>query len=464
MLLKSEHIQNNTTAFIDTDGNALSQKDLFDFSALFFKQIGKRTLIFILSENTFGSVAGYVASLETKVVPLLLNAATETELRAHLISVYKPEFLWVPERMIAEVDYEAVFHWQGYSLLKTGFETPFLYEDLSLLLPTSGSTGSPKLVRHSYSNIEENAKNIGQVFDIKATDRSMAILPMYYTMGLSVITSYLYAGATVLLYNGSLTEAVFWKFLKEQKATVFTGVPYSFEILSKLRFLRMDLPDLKIISQGGGKLSPELFNDFAAYAEKNHKKFIATYGQTEGTARMAFLPAAYATTKIGSIGKAIPNGELLLIDANGNEILDSDVSGEMVYRGKNVTLGYAVNLEDLEKGDERKGILNTGDIAIRDKDGFYYIVGRISRFLKLYGTRVGLDEMEILIAQNFDTDAMCTGTDEKMKIYVTNPDIAEAILEFVILKTGLYHQAFEVSYIEAIPRNDVGKIIYNFNQ
>lgn len=464
MLLKSEHIQNNTAAFIDTEGNSLSQKDLFDFAGLFYKQIGKRTLIFILSENTFGSVAGYVASLETKVVPLLLNSATEAGLREHLISVYKPEFLWVPERMVSEFDYEVAFNEYGYSLLKTGFETPGLFEDLSLLLPTSGSTGSPKLVRHSYRNIEENARNIGLVFDIKTTDRSMAILPMYYTMGLSVITSYLYAGATVLLYNGSLTEAIFWKFLKEQKATVFTGVPYSFEILSKLRFLRMDLPDLKIISQGGGKLSPELFNDFAAYAEKNDKKFIATYGQTEGTARMAFLPAEYATTKIGSIGKAIPNGELFLIDANGKEITDADVSGEMIYRGKNVTLGYAINREDLQNGDKRNGVLSTGDIAVRDKDGFYYIVGRISRFLKLYGTRVGLDEMEVLIAQNFDTEAMCTGTDEKMKVYITNPDITEAVLEFIILKTGLYHEAFEVNYIAAIPRNDVGKIIYNFDQ
>lgn len=462
MLLKSEHIQNNATAFIDTDGNSLSQKDLFDFSALFYKEIGKRTLIFILSENTFGSVAGYVASLETKIVPLLINCTTETELRSHLISVYKPEFLWVPERMTSEFEYEVVFTSYGYSLLKTGFATPVLYDGLSLLLPTSGSTGSPKLVRHSYTNIEENAKNIGLVFDIKTTDRSMAILPMYYTMGLSVITSYLYAGATVLLYNGSLTEAVFWKFLKEQRATVFTGVPYSFEILSKLRFLRMDLPDLKIISQGGGKLSPELFSDFASYAVKSDKKFIATYGQTEGTARMAYLPAAYATTKIGSIGKAIPNGELLLIDANGKEILEADVSGEMVYKGKNVTLGYATNLEDLQKSDERNGVLPTGDIAIRDTDGFYYIVGRISRFLKLYGTRVGLDEMELLVAQNFETEAMCTGTDEKMKLYVTNPDILEAVLSFVILKTGLYHQAFEVNYIPAIPRNDAGKISYNF--
>ena len=136
---------------------------------------------------------------------------------------------------------------------------------------------------------------------------------------------------------------------------------------------------------------------------KKGVKFIATYGQTEGTARMAFLPSEFSTTKVGSIGKAIPNGELYLIDDNGEKITEPNSPGEMVYLGKNVTLGYAYMLSDLQKKDERNGVLKTGDIAIRDEDGFYYIVGRISRFLKLYGTRVGLDEMEQLISRSFKT-------------------------------------------------------------
>jgi long-chain acyl-CoA synthetase len=462
MLLKAEFIEKNNDAFIDVNGNSLTYKDLFDFSKLFRQQINKRTLIFIFSENTLGSVAGYIASLENKIVPLLLNSTTEKQLRENLISLYQPEFLWVPERLASEFDSEIIFSALDYVLIKTNLQSPVLNDSLSLLLPTSGSTGSPKLVRHSYTNIEENTKNVGQVFDIKETDRALAILPMYYTMGLSVITSYIAAGAIVLLFNGSLTDAVFWKFLKEQKVTIFTGVPYSFEILSKLRFTRMDLPDLKIVSQGGGKLSATLFKDFAEYAERTGKKFIATYGQTEGTARMAYLPAEFAKTKIGSIGKAIPNGKLFLIDESGNEIHDADVAGEMVFSGPNVTLGYAITGDDLKKGDERNGLLPTGDIAIKDKDGFFYIVGRISRFLKLYGMRIGLDEVEQLICQNFGVETVCTGNDEKMKIYVTKEDILEEVSTFVIHKTSLYHQAFEVIFIPEIPRNDVGKIIYNF--
>lgn len=463
MLLQAAFIKDNTTAFIDVDGNTLSYKALSDFSKVFFEQINKRTLIFIFSENTFGSVAGYVAALETKIVPLLLHAGTDKALRDELITKYKPEYFWLPELMAAEFNHEVVFSAFGYVLLKSGLQPPILHEDLSLLLPTSGSTGSPKLVRHSYKNIEANARNVGKVFDISSHDRALAVLPMYYTMGLSVITSYLYGGATILLFNGSLTDGVFWKFLKEQKTTILTGVPYSFEILSKLRFTRMDLPDLKIVSQGGGKLNASLFNDFAEYAERTGKMFIATYGQTEGTARMAYLPAAFAKTKIGSIGKAIPNGKLFLIDENGNEISEADVPGEMVYSGPNVTLGYAYTGEDLQKGDERQGVLPTGDIAIKDQDGFFYIVGRISRFLKLYGVRIGLDEVEQLIFHEFGVENICTGTDEKMKIYVTDETVIAAVASFVIQKTGLYHQAFEVLFIPEIPRNDVGKIIYNFD-
>ena len=295
---------------------------------------------------------------------------------------------------------------------------------------------------------------VGLLFYVNSLD---LIGKNYFTSNLSGLLLILIIGGTLIF--SFIQEKKF----VEQKTTILTGVPYSFEILSKLRFTRMDLPDLKIISQGGGKLAANLFNDFADYAERTGKKFIATYGQTEGTARMAYLPAEFAQTKIGSIGKAIPNGKLYLIDDNGNEISEADVPGEMVYSGPNVTLGYAYTGEDLQKGDERHGVLATGDIAVKDQDGFFYIVGRISRFLKLYGVRIGLDEVEQLIFKEFGVENICTGTDEKMKIYVTDETVVTEVASFVIQKTGLYHQAFEVLFIPTIPRNDVGKIIYNFD-
>ena len=134
--------------------------------------------------------------------------------------------------------------------------------------------------------------------------------------------------------------------------------------------------------------------------------------------------------------------------------------GEMVYRGPNVTLGYAQSGTDLAKGDENRGVLHTGDIARRDADGYYYIVGRISRFLKLYGLRIGLDETEQMIRSAFDMDSLCTGNDEKMIIKITDNSKKEEIHKYVIEKTGLFHASVEVTVIEEIPRNEAGKKIY----
>ena len=247
--------------------------------------------------------------------------------------------------------------------------------------------------------------------------------------------------------------------LKDERATSFTGVPYSFELLMKLRFTRMDLPDLKIITQGGGKLTPEMFKALADYAKANNKKFIPTYGQSECTARMAYLPPELASTKICSIGIAEPGGKLSLIEDDGRETFEGEGTGEMVYRGENVTLGYATCPEDLMKGDENHGVMHTGDLARRDADGCYYIVGRLKRFLKIFGLRIGLDEIENLVKAQFGTDCLCSGTDELLTVNVTIKGKRSAIVDFIEEKTHLFRRAIEVCEVDSIARNETGKVI-----
>ena len=463
MFLDLEKKEQSSAAATDNTGASLSYGELCSFAGEFYKAIEKRTLIFILSENCIGSLAGYVASLSVRVVPLLLSCNIDKGMLDNLTARYRPEYFWLPERFAAEYDFKVIFRRYGYALLQTGLNTFGLNEDLSLLLTTSGSTGSPKLVRHSYSNVSENARNVAAFFESGPSDRPLAILPMQYTMGLSVISSHLFAGSTILLVNGTLTDRGFWTFFREQRATSFTGVPYSFEVLYKLRFFRMDLPDLKLLTQGGGKLGHDLFREFAEYARNTGRKFIATYGQTEGTARMAYLPADKSTVKTGSIGKAIPNGRLSLVDENGNEINETEAVGELVYRGPNVTMGYALAGEDLLKGDENKGVLFTGDIAKRDSEGYYFIVGRNSRFLKLFGLRISLDECEHLIKSAFSIDCICTGNDQVMKIVITDESKKELVGKFITEKTRLNHNAIEMVVVDEIARNEAGKSIYDLN-
>lgn len=448
-------------AAIDSDGNTISYGELVSFSGTLKSVMSARSLVFMMTENNAGGIAWIMAFLDSRNVPLILNAHTEDELFKNMMDIYKPAYLCVPAVSVLKEQFTVVYEAYGYSLLSTGNDACGLHEDLSHLLPTSGSTGSPKLVRHKYENIEAAALNISTFFELTSDDRPLLVLPLYYTMGLSVVFSHLYVGATVLITNRNMTDRIFWSFMKEQKATSFTGVPYSYEILNLMRFFRMDLPDLKILTQGGGKMPKALNLKFAEYCRDNGKKWIATYGQSEGTARMAWLPAEYAISKVGSIGMAVPNGELSLVDMDGNLITEADVQGEMCYRGKNVTMGYARKREDLLLGDERNGYMKTGDLAYRDKDGCYYIVGRMGRFLKLYGMRIGLDECEQIIKAKYPIECACAGTDEKMYVYITDAAIADGVKDELVAKTKLVATAFEIRVIPAIPKNEAGKILYS---
>lgn len=447
-------------AVIDDSGTELTYGDLCRYAEDFNRVLPKRTLVFVLAENRIGALIGYTSFLNNHVVPLIISCATEQTLFDNLYDTYRPEYLWLPmEKTVEYTANEPIYTAQGYALIRTDYPQTQLYDDLSLLLPTSGSTGSPKLVRHSYRNIEANAENVMTLFDITPSERAMASLPMHYTMGLSVISSHLYAGATVLLCGKSLLDAGFWKMLRDYEATSITGVPYSYELLAKLHFFRMDLPHLTTITQGGGKLTEELWRQIVDYCQSHGKRFIATYGQSECTARMAYLPAHLAATKIGSIGVAEPGGQLSIVNYDNVETFEGEDTGEMVYRGENVTLGYANSRDDLLLGDQNHGVMHTGDIVQRDADGCYYIIGRLKRFLKIFGLRIGLDEVENIIRTNYDTDCYCSGTDEKLIVKVTNPAIADSIPTLIEEKTHLFHQRVEMLVVDKILRNEAGKVI-----
>ena len=445
MLLGIEHIDTHRLAAIDSEGGKVTYGEILQLADYIAKTIPERALCFMMVGNNVTSLSWVMASLiSRKLVPLILNAKTDEALYSNLLETYKPAYIW-----------------QDGTLNRTNNPIAPLYEELSHLLPTSGSTGSPKLVRHCYDNIEAAGLNISTFFEIKETDRPLMVLPLYYTMGMSMVFSHLKVGATILITGRNMTDAVFWKFIKEEHATSFTGVPYSFQILNLMRFFRMDLPDLELLTQGGGKMPHELNVKFAEYCRDHGKRWIATYGQSECTARMAYLPAKWAVEKAGSIGIAVPNGELSLIDTDGNPIITPHTEGEMCYRGRNVTLGYARQYIDLERGDERHGFIQTGDLAYFDEDGCYYIVGRMGRFLKLFGMRVGLDECEQIIASDCQIESACVGTDEKMIVYITDANKSQAVKDALVEKTHIVATSFEVRVINEIPKNEAGKKLYS---
>lgn len=150
-----------------------------------------------------------------------------------------------------------------------------------------------------------------------------------------------------------------------------------------------------------------------------------------------------------------------MIDAEGMPVNEINTTGELVYEGANVTLGYAECGEDLVLGDERKGILHTGDMAQCDEDGYYYIVGRKKRFLKIYGNRVNLDEIDRLIKGAFGgLDCATTGVDDHLHIFITEEGLERKVKDFIAQKTKLNSAAIEAIVIDEIPKNDAGKLLY----
>jgi acyl-CoA synthetase (AMP-forming)/AMP-acid ligase II len=454
----------NRPLCIDADNSVTIRYNQWYETAAALKQILRpRTLAFILCSNTSGSLLAYLCCLQNRIVPLLLDENMDEALLRRLLTLYKPAYIFQKTKK-AGPSGTALSELYNYTVYRTDETSSVpLYGELALLLTTSGSTGSPKLVRQSYQNIQANASAIAQYLEITCDDRPITALPMHYTFGLSVINSHVLAGAAVYLTESTLFEESFWQLCRSHHITSMAGVPFTYECLRRLRFCKMHLPDLTLLIQAGGKLSKTLQQEFALYAERCHKRFIVMYGQTEATARMSYLPPSHSLSKIGSIGIAIPGGTFHIMEDAATEITQSGRAGELCYDGPNVTLGYAQTAADLAKGDEWHGRLWTGDIACRDDDGYYYIVGRKKRFIKIVGKRVNLDEIEQLFRNDYSAYGFaCTGADDALHIYTTAPeDMQNDLTEYFIKKTSLPAAAFTISHIAALPVNSSGKIQYS---
>lgn len=448
-------------AVIDDTNNEISYGDIVKFINKQKKLKISRSIVMCLYDNSIDSFLGYITFQEIGLVPLLLSVNTDNQLVEDLLDTYKPKYIYLPKDRISEINYENVIFEQGnFVCLETKKEFDDIHEKLSLLLPTSGSTGSPKLVRYKYGNLESNAKNVADGLKWTSDEIGYVDLPMNYTMSLNVINVHLYLGATLVLTNNNILSKEYWNSIKSNKITNITGVPFTYELFEKLGFYKMDLPNLVNLCQGGGKMPSNRFEKLVDFSNEKKKNFIATFGTTETAARMSYLSPDIAKVKVGSIGKPFPNGDMYLIDEDGKKITTKNVKGELIFEGPNVTMGYAKKKKDLIKDDEWLGVYRTGDYATLDEEGYFYIVGRKSRFLKLLGHRVSLDQTELLIKNQFDMECACTGNDEQMKIYITNSKFKADVLTFVCETTKLYKNLFSIIVVSDIPKNESGKTMY----
>lgn len=454
----------NETALIDASTGKIFTYEQLDIESdkLAEKLSGtSKGLIFLYTTNNAESVISYITTLKSGNAVLLLDEKLNDEMRFNLIHNYKPEFIITtmdstPDNYSVEFRYESLFFYK-----RNSSSPDKIHPELAVLLSTSGTTGSPKLVRLAYKNIQSNAESIAQYLEINSDEKPITTLPISYSYGLSVINSHLLKGATIVLTEKTVFFRDFWNLFNEYGCTSFAGVPYTYTMLRRINFDKIDLPTLKTMTQAGGKLSEEFIKYFYQIAIQKNIRFFVMYGQTEATARISYVPFQKLGEKIGSIGIAIPDGNLKIIN-EGVKIDNAKEIGEIVYTGENVMMGYAESRNDFAKGDELNGVLFTGDLGYKDADGFFYVTGRMKRFIKIFGLRINLDEVQKMIENHFSISAACTGKDDLLKILIQSDDHLTdvKVKEEVIKMYKLNFKSVIVKSVKQIPTNSSGKYDY----
>lgn len=425
-------------------GERLSHRELAARADVAAEALRGTDLAAVECDNSIGSLVAYLACLRRHVPVLLVDAGLDEGLKDTVQRQYGVSVVYRP----------AAADW-----VRGGGTAPRLHPELAVLLSTSGSTGSPKLVRLSRRNIQANAESICQYLALSDASRAITALPMQYSFGLSIIHSHLLAGGSVALTPQSITERGFWDFFRASECDSFSGVPTMYEMLRRLRFERMALPSLRTLTQAGGRLAPESVRWFAELAAQRDWRFFVMYGQTEATARMAYLPPDLAIDHPDSVGVAIPGGSFELRGADGQPVERNGEIGELVYRGPNVMLGYAEAADDLALGDVQQGVLATGDLAERDAAGLHYVRGRTKRFVKVFGLRMSLDDIEGRL-RGSGLDVRVTGRDDLLVVAGTDAAAVASAVDGIASTYRIHRSALAGFAVETLPVSAAGKVLY----
>jgi long-chain acyl-CoA synthetase len=398
----------NLEKFFLAGKDNLSFKELysssFHLASWLRKEFGTNKNILLLSVNNRFFLTAYFAIIKSGNVCIPLDPNIEKENLEYISGLTNPVMIFMTrdiERKITAGAVKCIFpdtigkyEFRG-SL--TDKEENLDSEACAEIIFTSGSTGVPKGVMISHKNLIANTESIVTYLKLNQEDRMLVVLPFYYCYGLSLLHTHLRVGGSIVLNNSFIFLGSIINNLLEYKCTGFAGVPSHFQILLRKsdNFKTTKFPDLKYVTQAGGKLAPIFIDEFRV----SHPEitFIVMYGQTEATARLSFLPPELYEAKKGSMGKGIPGVELRVINEKGEKIKPGEI-GEVIARGDNVMLGYFKD-EEGTKNAIRDGWLYTGDLGTVDKDGYIFLTARKKEIIKVGGKRISPKEIEAVILE-----------------------------------------------------------------
>lgn len=447
--------ENHSSTLVYIDGDSGVRAKWEEISCLQFPLSDERKkLAFLYLDNSIISVSILFSMLRAGNCICLLNQNLETELKEGLESKYHPSYIFDTKREeirnYRKADVNGLKD-LSISVFYTDIYKYIVHHELCILLPTSGTTGSPKLVKLTDENLIANATSVIQYLPITPADSTPLNLPIYYSYGLSILLTNSIAGGQIICTNESILSRNFWNLFMKYQCNNFSGVPYTYEMLDRIGFSKMEGLNLKYFTQAGGKLDTKYRIIFGEYAAKHDARFFIMYGQTEAAPRMAFLDPQELFTKIESIGKAIAGGKFEIDSANG----------ELTYQGKNIFRGYALGWSDLDHLEVIE-TLRTGDLSYADDEGFYYISGRLNRFVKLFGNRIGLDEVEQRLRKKFECTIGCTGVNDQFILVVSDSEAlsADDVKTFLSTLFGIHASAIRFRFVHSIPLNSNHKIDY----
>jgi acyl-coenzyme A synthetase/AMP-(fatty) acid ligase len=411
-----------------------------------------RGIVFIYCDNLVGSVEVLLNFFDSRFAVTLLSPQLNAAFKQDLENRYQPYYIYDPVRNdIAGFDaYQAG---ENIQLFRNRQRPAYaVHTDIKLLLSTSGSTGSPKFVKLSDDNLVHNARSILDYMPIRAEDTAPLNVPIIFVYGFSIFTTNCMAGGSILCTNRDVLRKEFWDDFNQYQCATIGGVPYVYEMLHRIGFFRKDCPSLRYMTQTGGILNHTLTKAIADYGVNWGKQFYMQYGQTEASGRMAYLHPADILKKESSIGFAVKGGRFEIEEA----------TGELIYYGNNVFGGYANDYQDLRDFNHTNK-LYTGDVARRDEEGYYFITGRIKRIMKLYGTRMNLDEVELILKNELGGQTfVCFGMEDKyLAVLHLNGELTDdAIKEVLQNKMGLHPSSLRIKYVPTLPLTPNGKVDY----
>ena len=442
--------------YIKDESNIIFNDNIFESIHTTKAFLSPDEVYLLLLDRDIASVIGYLSLLSRRCTfiitdsdrPCLIDQLCETHSLRYIISSKRINNDSITSEEVINLD-----HCQNLYLYRTHVpayskeQCSFLSQVPSILITTSGSTSTSKLVRLSYQNLEANTSAIAESLTVNKSDCGISVLPLSYTYGLSVLNMHLYKGASFVLNSSSVMEETFWMILAKEPITNLAGVPFSYDLYQRIGLDKCIPPSLRFITQAGGKLELESQKKVLEYCQRTNISFYIMYGQTEATARISCFELNQHPEKLGSVGKSLPN---LTVNTS-----DAAISSELEVHGPSISTGYAASFSDLLKPHIRRS-LKTGDLAEIDDEGFIFIRGRISRFAKISGIRICLETVEADILHTLGLQVYAVSDDQF--IYIAS--LIKLNARYVKKVVKVHPSKIKLVMIPKIPRTPSGKINY----